>query len=366
MRLMKIGLLIFFIGVLPYLLGMLPLSLQQNKDIESNDKNKPGIMLIAGWFLMFALFQLVAVPMIIAQLPFTYLVIVYDVVLCVALGIAFMKGRFVMANQIKSLKSMWKKREEKYRTVDKAGYIIGCIVAVGLLLLQLTATFKLEHYDGDDAYYVAASVATDLYDTMYLRDNYTGYQFTLESRHALSPTPIFVAWLTRMTGVHPTILAHSVLGLVWIGLMYLIYWQIAKRLCKDKKQYAPWFMVFLMLWFLFGNVSIYTTETFALTRIWQGKGLVTAIIIPTMFLCLLYLYEGYETHDDVKMEWFMLFCCVFTAVFATSTSIFLVPIFLGLAGLLFAVRLKQIKCFIQLCLATVPALVYGVLYMILR
>ena len=80
MRVMKISLLIFFIGVLPYLLGMLPLSLQQNKDIESNDKNKPGIMLIAGWFLMFALFQLVAVPMIIAQLPFTYLVIVYDVV----------------------------------------------------------------------------------------------------------------------------------------------------------------------------------------------------------------------------------------------------------------------------------------------
>lgn len=365
MRLIKIGLLIFFIGVLPYILGMLPVSLQQEENHICEDK-KPGIVMIAGWFLMFALFQLVAVPVIIMELPFTYLVIAYDVVLCISIAIAIYRGRRVLVGQWNACKRLWINCSSAKWSVEKTGYTIGCVIAIALLLFQLTATFKLEHYDGDDAYYVAASVATDLYDTMYLRDNYTGYQFTLESRHALSPTPIFIAWLTRMTGVHPTIIAHSILGPFWICLMYLIYWQIAGRLCKDKKLYRPWFMVFLMMWFLFGNVSIYTTETFALTRIWQGKGLVTSIMIPAMFLCLINLYDAYEAGRKIRCEWFMLLCCVFATVFATSTSIFLVPIFLGLAGLLYAFKLKRIRCFVQLCAATAPALVYGVLYIILK
>lgn len=372
MKFIKICLLIFFIVVLPYLLGMLPVSFQHEKNCVKDDNNrievktKPGMILIAGWFFMFALFQLIAVPVIILQQSFTLLVILYDIVLCIVLAITFVKAKGIMAQQVHLLQNMWKKPPKIHWSVEKVGFIAGCVIAIGLLLFQLGATFCLEHYDGDDSYYVAASVATDLYDTMYVRDNYTGYQFTLESRHALSPIPIFIAWLTRMTGVHSTILCHSILGPFWIALMYLIYWQLADRLCGEKKHDKPWFMVFLMLWFLFGNVSIYTTETFALTRIWQGKGLLGALVIPTMFLCLFDIYRNLSADRKSRGEYFLLVCCVFTAVMATTTSIFLVPIFLGMAALLFAIRFKRFRYFIQICLTTLPALIYGVMYIVLK
>lgn len=368
MRLIKIGLLLFFIGMLPYLLGALPLSLHQEEKENSicHDRNKPGITIIAGWFLMFALFQMVAVPVIILQLPFTHLVILYDIVLCIALAMSFYRGKEVFIRHRDALRDWWITIKKKRWSVEKIGYLTGCILALALLLLQLVTTFRMEHYDGDDAYYVAASVATDLYDTMYVRDNYTGYQFTLESRHALSPAPIFIAWLTRMTGIHSTILAHSVLGPAWIALMYLIYWQIALRVCRHKRQYSSWFMVFLMLWFLFGNVSIYTTETFALTRIWQGKGLFTAIVIPTMFLCLFDMYQRYEENKNIRKEWFLLLCCVFASVLATSTSVFLVPVFLGLAGVLYAVRFRRAGVLLHFGTAILPALFYGILYILLK
>ena len=78
------------------------------------------------------------------------------------------------------------------------------------------------HYDGDDAYYIATAVLTDTFDTMYLRDAYTGYIYPLDVRHAFSPTPIYQAWLSRLSGIAPAVVAHTVLGVGWLGFLYCV------------------------------------------------------------------------------------------------------------------------------------------------
>ena len=333
---------------------------------------------------MFALFQLISIPFIVLQLKFTVVVIVYDVCLLALLMVAVVRGKDIlvgMFGKLKSFTGQWKRKNEvsevdiiktteegKNDTVLQCSkwVIAGWIIAAALLFFQMYAAFSLESYDGDDAYYVAGSVGTVLYDTMYMRDAYTGYPFTLETRHALSPVPVMISWMSRMTGIHPTIICHSVLGPVWIMLMYVIYLAIADRLFqKEKKSYRPLFMILIMIWFLFGNVSIFNAETFAMNRIWQGKGMLVAFIIPAMFLCFLHLGDPMERKEDGKGFWILLLCTVFAAVLATSISVFLTPIFFGMTGLVFAFREKHWKIFMQCCLCSIPALIYGVLYVLL-
>ena len=90
-------------------------------------------------------------------------------------------------------------------------------------------------FDGDDAYYVVQSVITDETDTLYRILPYTGFSTSLDMRHAMAVFPIWIAYLARMTGIHATIVSHSILPLVLIPLTYLIYYEIGKVLFKEKE-----------------------------------------------------------------------------------------------------------------------------------
>ena len=110
-----------------------------------------------------------------------------------------------------------------------------------------------------------------------------------------------------------------------------------------------------------GNVSLYTAETFAMTRTWQGKGLMAGMVIPALILCLLYLAD-----DNVsKGTWIMFECVIVSGVFATSVSFMLIPTIVILAACLIGVRSKNIKKAINIFICTIPCLVLGGFYLFL-
>lgn len=347
MQILHWGILLFLTLVLPFLLGMIPVTYMNRL------QRTPAMAYVCGWFVSFSVFELVSVPFILLQRSFTEVVVVYSLVIAIL-----------------SLLSLWKAGKVMK---DFTRYIMGirelhilARLCWGLVILligaQMAAAVFLEYYDGDDAYYVAAAVATDLFDSMYLRDNYTGYLYQLDIRHALSPVPVYQAWLSRVSGIHPAMIAHSVLAPIWLLLMYSVYQQIANRLFPKKREYRPLFMVFLAMWFVFGNISIYTAETFAMTRTWQGKGLMAGIVIPALFLCLLYLCDRKRT----KGMWCLFVMVIITSVFATSISFMLVPTVVGVAALLIALREKRFKVFVQICMCCLPCIVLGICYLIVK
>ena len=58
------------------------------------------------------------------------------------------------------------------------------MIVFALVLFQMVYAVRYEYYDGDDAYYIATAVITEQFDSMYLRDAYTGYLYPLDTRHA--------------------------------------------------------------------------------------------------------------------------------------------------------------------------------------
>ena len=339
--------LIGLIVVMPFLLGLAPVKYMNGL------QRTPMMAYISGWFVSFAVFEIVAVPFILLEKSFTVLVWVYSIVILVMVILSVWQGKEMLGLFLKNTHKI-----KYWKTSEKIGWLIVLILTGA----QMLAAVSLEYYDGDDAYYIATAVMTDTFDTMYLRDNYTGYIYPLDARHALSPTPIYQAWLSRLSGIHPAAIAHSALGAVWLVFMYGIYSQIANRLFPKKKEYRPLFMIFLCIWFVFGNISLYTAETFAMTRTWQGKGLMAGMIIPALFLCFLYM-------SDTKIYrgiWWLFISVIISSVFATSISFMLVPTIVGVAAIFIALNKKDFKLFIQMCLCAMPCLVLGAVYFIVR
>lgn len=347
MELYNWGILLFLVLPAPLFLGLIPV-----KYMNASQRT-PAMAYACGWFVSFFLFELTAVPFILLEQSFTMLVMVYTCIVLLVLGISLWQGR-----------SLWRCYLEEIQQIREMPLHVklGWSVFYVLFFFQMAYAVLYGHYDGDDAYYIATAVLTDTFDTMYLRDAYTGYIYPLDVRHAFSPTPIYQAWLSRLSGIAPAVVAHTVLGVVWLGFLYCVYGQIASRILWNRKNYKPVFMILIAVWFMYGNVSLYTTETFAMTRIWQGKGLMAGMVLPAMFLCLLYLAQ-----ESVSQGMWLLFICVcMSAVFATSVAFMVIPTMTGIAAVMIGIKKKSVKYGVDLFLCCLPCLLLALCYFIMK
>ena len=336
----------------PFFFGMIPV-----KYMDSSQRT-PAMTYVCGWFVSFFAFELTAVPFILLEKSFTSLVITYTLITAVIFGFSVSASRSVWGDYLNNIRLV----KSRPLTV-KAGWILVFL----LIGVQLFMAAFYEYYDGDDAYYISTAVLADTFDAMYLRDAYTGYIYPLDARHALAPVPIYQAWLARLSGIHPAIIAHSVLSVAWLLFMYCIYACICRALLpadenEKKENFRPVFMMLIALWNMFGNISIYTSETFAMTRTWQGKGLMAGMVLPALILCLIYLSE-----DKITLGIWMLYeCVIISSVFATSISFMLVPTIAAAAAAVIGIKNRSAERSAQIFACSVPCLLLALCYMAVR
>ncbi len=205
-------------------------------------------------------------------------------------------------------------------------------IFLGLLAFQLVMAVLYAPFDGDDAYYVVETLQAQQTGTMYTLQPYLGYSTVLDYRHALAAWPLWIAFIARMCCIHATILSHTVLPLLLIPLCYYILAQCGALLLPERKDLLPLFLCFCSLFMLFGNVSIYTPETFFLMRTWQGKAMIGSFVIPALFWCFLLLVSEETKHGQGAMisgrrerlyPWLLLFLVNASAGFFSTSGILL-------------------------------------------
>lgn len=345
MEIIRWAILLVLVLPVPFFLGFIPVKYMNSL------QRTPAMTYVCGWFVSFFVFELTAVPFILLEKSFTVVVIVYTCMIAVLLPISLWQGRKIWQDYVKNIRG----------SRDLPVYVkLGWALVFLLILFQMFYAVRYEYYDGDDAYYIATSVLTNTFDSMYVRDAYTGYLYPLDLRHAFSPTPIYQAWLSRLSGIAPAVVAHTVLAPIWLMFMYCIYGQIGNRLLWNKRSYRPVFMLFIVIWFLFGNISLYTSETFAMTRTWQGKGLMAGMVIPALFLCLIYLVQERASRG----MWLLFLCVCLSAVFATSVSFMLIPTVTGVAAVLTGIKNKSWQHAAKLFACCIPCLLLALCYLV--
>ncbi len=171
-----------------------------------------------------------------------------------------------------------------------------------IMVFQMVMSVVMASFDGDDAYYVVESLLAQQADVMNTILPYTGTSTSLDIRHALAVITMWIAFLARQSGIHATILSHSVMPLFLIPFVYVIYTEIARILFRDRQQVTPVFMVVVSLLLMFGNVSIYTPATFFLMRTWQGKAMVSNLVFPMIFWMFLWMIEEMRAVKELKIR----------------------------------------------------------------
>lgn len=296
--------LIFWLLIIPVGLGLLFRKVFKQERLPERMRTL-GITLLIGYILMFALLEVTGIPVMLLSVYHGYsrLVWIYAILLVLLAGAGYVLTG-VRRKQSGKLgqeeKGQLRNRLSGHASDIGADGIEGKILFGIFILLvgfQLYMAYTRASFDGDDAYYVVQALTAQQTDTLYRIDPNRGVSMPLDARHALALFPIWEAFIGTMCGMHATIVAHSVAPLILIPLTYLIYYEIGKELFIKKKNLIPMFLALMALWQMFGNVSIYTTETFFLTRTWQGKSFAGNFIIPAVFWIFLCLFREWERAD---------------------------------------------------------------------
>lgn len=332
-----------------------------------------------GFILMWAAFQLIAVPLVLAAGKFRQVEMAFEMAgwtFFIAGALLFvlhlrdgLAGRLLVRgkDQLKSLKS----REGVF-----------CLLLWGVflmtLLFQMVQAYRLAYADGDDAYYIPISTAANLGGGMYAIDSYTGAPTTLDLRHGLAPFPIWVSFIAAKCGVNAAVAAHSLMPLVLIPVTYALYLEIGRLLCRDavprkktgrggQDTLLPVFLLFVSLLQIFGNYSIYPASTFLLTRTRQGKAALGNVILPFFVLLLYRMAEEVKKQGKAGIRNVLWLMAAMTAGCLCSTmSGFLCGMLVMLTALLLFLLYRKPHILWQCALGCIPGVIYAMFYLKLK
>ena len=378
---------LFFIAAagMPVLTGFLPVSFLPRKS------RRIPLIILSGYLASFALFEVIGVPILLmtATGDFALLTRVFTLA-----DLALIAAGILRCRRTGGIRLPENKFTKEYD--GEAGmYWIGYAL---LLLFQLYMAYTHASFDGDDAYYVAQSVQTWQTGTMYLYVPYTGWTTTLDGRHALAMVPMWISWVATICGTHPAIVTHSMLPLVLIPLTDVALYSGVVALTHDqplerRRRMLPAAMIIIAVLQLFGNVSIYTPETFLLMRTWQGKSLFANLILPAAFVLLLGWVQRHPPRRRIRLLfseaifsrktasvrgapengavparrvrrpdssffWIMIVVLNLASGFCTSLAPAILSALLLGAALLLAVSLKRWRMLWKMLLACVPNYLY--------
>lgn len=337
-----------FMGLIPAGMGMLVMQ------AFPQTERKVGMTLVAGYVTSFVLFELTTLPIVllVKKHNYKYVEIIYTL-LSVLIALAG------------CLAAVWKKMKKQETYLQFAGNFPGQKAAWALVVFVLCYMLYMAvthmSFDGDDSYYVVQSLITQQTGTMYTIAPYTGGSTMLDTRHAMALFTMWVAYLGSMTGVHTTILCHSVLPCIIIPLVLLIDLQIGRVLLKDKEKMLPFFVLFMELLYLFGYVSLYTNETFLLTRTWQGKALAGNFLFPVVMWLMLQLSQNLKN----KGVWLLLTMVSGAAGLFSSLAVLLCVMLVAAMGFFLMLREKSFLLYVKLGCTCIPGVLYMGLYFVI-
>ena len=323
---------------------------------------------LTGSFAGWAVFEAVAVPAIMVKWKLDPVILLWCLLILAILstgfvltvgkkkGQGFSEWRHALSERLlgKKLRPAQMAGESWFTKILLAGVIV-------LIAVQIYMYVFYAHYDADDARYMANSVSAWNNGTMLLTHPNTGVMLAEPvgelKKDVVSPWVIWLSMLAKLTCIHPTILAHTVLPVFLVLMGYGAYFLLARTLLKERR-YQYLFLLLVCVFELFGYISIYAGATFFLTRIWQGKSIVAGVLLPFLIALMLQFEADYE-----NPLWHILIGTVnLGACLLSGVGIVYSAVLVGCFEFSYALQHKSWKNLLLGILSCLPNLVFGILY----
>lgn len=354
MIIFKILMAIIILIVIPMCIGMLATVALGVKERSF------GLLLPMGYAFMFLLFEMVTLPVLFttSYQNFQYVVCIYTPLMLIFAVL----GLFIAIKRTGSFRNIFTDMGwgfDMYRNGKKEAMIVWAIAAAALIFILYMAETRVI-FDGDDAYYVVQSLITWQHGSMYVTMPYTGGAAPIDLRHAMAVFTMWITYVGTVTGIHTTIVCHTILPLILIPLTLGIYTEIGARFLEKKKIMLPYFAVLCEVLILFGRISLFTAETFLLARTWQGKSMAANVLLPLAVLALII-----HMREEGKGSYIMLLLVDAVAGIFSSLAVVLVSVLIGCGAIIYAIYTKNWKKLIFTGLCCTPGVLYMLLYLVL-
>lgn len=315
---------------------------------------------VCGVVTMFAVFEVLAVPMILLQKPFHILYLSWLVCIWI---ITFVSGIW----NYRSIIQTFRLKYGQLKTITGRERLVW-VVAILLILFQTWLLAGNMHTDTDDARFVAEAMEAYEKDTMLqyhpLTGEFLGQPIGEMSKDIPAPFPFFYALLGKLFHLIPTIAAHVVLPALLIPLAYLVYFLIGRYLLKGNRLYVGLFLGLLSLIHLFAFESIYSAGYTLLTIIWQGRSVLAMIILPFTWYLLMRLTSDNECRG--ARNYYLLLCCtVIAACLTSSMSAILVPILTAAYMVVNVVKRRTLMPLLWMSVLWIPSIISYLLYRVI-
>lgn len=331
--------------------GIAPVAIGFNFSKRMRDSRSLALALVCGYTVIFGVSELLILPLIVAKASLQLLVAIWAVL--VLAGAAL--GMIAYARQLPGVLA------ERFCRLTAMPWTMWA--AVLLIALQCFVAVYFTHLDADDAFYVGTASTAVETDTLFEVSAYTGVPYrTLPSRYVLSPFPVLLAVYSRLLGMHPAVTAHVVLPLALIPLAYMAYAVLGRALFPKDKKAEGMFLMLAALIQMFSFYSVYSSGTFLLVRIWQGKAVLASILIPIIF----YLCWQLMAKEEKKIGWSVLLAAMLASCLVSSMGIMLAPIVVGIFALLYGVLGWKWKIVRNAVLCCLPNLLCAGIYLWIR
>jgi hypothetical protein len=316
---------------------------------------------ILGTIFIWGLFQLVAVPCIFLRTRLSRLILLWGLLIT---AVFFFLILFYFKNHSKE--KIKRTVSFSYSKWDKIFLFFLCLAALALIGFQCYQYIFRMHLDADDSRFIASAVDAEVRNYMFYCTSSTGeyasvfYQDNLKD--AISPWMIYIASLSRIFKIHSAIIAHTILPSYFLLLAYSVYYLIGMRLTKNNHVKSMLYLVICSLLILFYGGSSHTQGSVILVRIWQGKALLAAFILPLILMVFIRIYQ----EKDLSKQIWILFFIDAAACLLSGMGIFFAGFMICCFGFMdLLMNRKWIRIPIYLC-NCIPSIVFCIVNYLVR
>ncbi len=357
--------------ILPVLLGRALFYMLHRKTDATVSGAGPGQLLfcyLLGHIGMWAVFQVYAVPMILTKQKLTTLTAVWLVTVLVIALVGLIGCRKRIARDRRDRR---RQKEETFRKMKRDGWtaeqiltLVMAAAAAAVIVWQMHFYVFQMHIDEDDATWLAQALEASRTNGMLLTNGTTGRELDHismwewgRSRDLISPWPMLIAAKAVLTGIHSTVYAHTILPVVLLAASYGAWETVGKACFPKRPVMRAGFLLSVAVLLMFFTGSRRSLAEFSLLRIWQGKAVVAAVIVPAVLGLLWQVMRVRQQEQNALFG--CLFLCDLAACLLSGMGILLAGIAIGFFGIYTAVLQKRGSVVWKSLLCCVPSIVYG-------
>lgn len=281
---LQIVIAIYSLGIMPFLFGMMwtkkgaPIGLARTY--------------VTGFVSIWAIFYVLAVPMIVMEMPLSALAQTWSIVMIVVpvlWVVQLIARRKAYVNQIK----------QYMKNIDMIKRCLPFVVVFAVVFVVVSVGFIIPSPEDDVPETVAITLDTD---TMYQQQPYTKLPYGEPELKIYAPIDMFYAVNADITNIEVPIFVHIVLPVFLLCFFYAVTWEVGSYFFKEKIDDRGLFSVFAMILYTVCMCTNRTVSFGVFQNIWNGATMLCCCMLPLVAVCGLRLLDMVERKEKLDLQ----------------------------------------------------------------